>query len=230
MELIIPELLVVCGPSGSGKSTLIAQLSSDSLQPTVRSQLPRLSSSWPEVPAQKFVRFLENRDTADRSNVTLHYDLNKAVRNGINNYADEPAAQRILCATTITIVKIKPSPERLWSQFAHRCFGGATFEETKNIVLSGANLTSAAKLLELYSQPAWLETRWRLWDDFLQIIAGQRRIERQIVVEPIGDIYKEGEYSWRLVDIKGASSASSSLHWRTRLARYWSRRTGRASA
>ncbi|MEM7191708.1 MAG: hypothetical protein AAF405_02365, partial [Pseudomonadota bacterium] len=89
----------------------------------------------------RFIQFLQNSDETSHSRAILHYDLNHAVRTGFDNYADEPAAQAILLFETATIVKIMPTPARLWAQYAHRVFGGQTLKET---TLNVVHLTNTA--------------------------------------------------------------------------------------
>lgn len=196
-------MLVVCGPSGAGKSTFLKQLASDLLQEHLRSQLPLGSERWQQIPAFKSEYFVEAREASDRSNVSLHYDLNNLTRYGGSGYADEPTAGIIGYAKSITIVAIKPSHDRLKAQLAFRCFGGSSTEETRALMLDKADssneLRDKSYFLECYEQPGWLDAQSDLWDDYVGQLRHEGRLVKVITVTPTGALYAPSEYSWSLL-------------------------------
>jgi len=192
----IPRMLVVAGPSGAGKTTFLSHLASGALSPDIRSDLPDGSEDWPQVAARSLDNYLRTSSSTDASAISLHYDLNNAVRFAASTFAEEPTGQKLLHAPEVVVVTIEASPERLIAQLAHGLQSRPQQQRAQDNVA----------FLESYAEPGWLEAQSRSWRDFLDQLAQSGRLTRKIFTVPVGNIDSEHDKEWDFAEGEAYSS------------------------
>lgn len=117
----IRHLLIVTGASGAGKSTFLRALASGNMQADIRAMLPPHAETWTQRSAGESVSWLA--ETAELHNheaipgVVLHYDMLRGLKKG--DYHLDPALRLFHQADVVTIVNLRPPPERLARQLAY---------------------------------------------------------------------------------------------------------------
>lgn len=140
----IRHLVVVTGASGAGKSTFLKVLASGKMQAEVKAMLPLRAETWIQYAAGQHQRWLpelaklDARDTIP--GLVLHYDIRRGLKTG--GYQFDPSLRLLQFADAVTVVHLKPPPERLASQLTY-C---ETVERPKPAVL-GKLIWRAANLI-----------------------------------------------------------------------------------
>ncbi len=129
MELYIDHLVIITGPTSSGKSTLIKSLAAGKLDDDTRRIFPEDISSWPSVPAMKYITSeYAKKMNATRENplpgMVLHYDFLRPFKKILNGYHEDNIDFMINRSNRITVYIIKPEPEVLLSQLTRGELGG----------------------------------------------------------------------------------------------------------
>jgi len=206
------HLLLIAGPSGSGKSTFIAMLFASRLPPEVRQLLPAGAERWPKTSADRSKRGL--RAVSALENVILHYDIAGPARRR-ESYAKDPVLAGLASARQVTVVEIRPPPDRLVNQFRSRSAAAEARwswwrKRWRRSVLQpllrvAGPLRRKSKPV-LYLEPGWLEACYARWDAFIGETLTARDGAMLIRVEPRPGA--DGSPSFRLIENKQIKPAA----------------------
>jgi hypothetical protein len=198
------HLLLIVGPSGSGKSTFIAMLLASRLPPDVRQLLPAGAERWPKTSADRSKRGL--RAVSALENVILHYDIAGPARRR-ESYARDPVLAGLASARQVTVVEIRPPPDRLVNQFRSRSAAAEARwswwrKRWRHSVLQpllrvAGPLRRKSKPV-LYLEPGWLEACYARWDAFIGETLTARDGAVLIRIEPRPGA--DGSPSFRLIE------------------------------
>ena len=115
------ELLVVAGLSGSGKSVFVSQLASRQLPAHILAELPPGAEDWQQFSRQELMDLLAGSDQITPGLIfqctigSPHHTRKFALRAN-----DERSVHLFDWASSITIVHVKPTAERLLDQISQR--------------------------------------------------------------------------------------------------------------
>jgi hypothetical protein len=209
------HLLLIAGPSGGGKSTFIAMLLASRLPPEVRQLLPPGAERWPKTSADRSKRGL--RAVGALENVILHYDIAGPARRR-ESYAKDPVLAGLASARQVTVVEIRPPPDRLVNQFRSRSAAAEArwswWRKRWRRSVPQALLHVVGPLLRnkvpskpvLYGQPGWLEECYARWDAFIGETLAARDGAMLIRVEPRPGA--DGSPSFRVIENKEIKPAA----------------------
>jgi energy-coupling factor transporter ATP-binding protein EcfA2 len=206
------HLLLIVGPSGSGKSTFIAMLLASRLPPDVRQLLPAGAERWPKTSADRSKRGL--RAVSALENVILHYDIAGPARRR-ESYARDPVLAGLASARQVTVVEIRPPPDRLVNQFRSRSAAAEARwswwrkrwrRSVLQPLLRVAGPLRRKSKPALYLEPGWLEACYARWDAFIGETLTARDGAVLIRVEPRPGA--DGSPSFRLIESKEINPAA----------------------
>jgi hypothetical protein len=175
----------------------------------VRRLLPAGVERWPQSGTDRSKRGL--RSLMEREQVVLHYDIAAPARRQ-ESYARDPVLAGLASARQVTIVEVRPAPDRLVEQIQSRSAAReAQLTWWKKLWRRSAlrSLLQLRKQLRrknfpskplLYQQPGWVEACYAGWDAFATEALAARDGALLIRVEPKPG--PDGSPSFRLVESK----------------------------
>jgi hypothetical protein len=165
--LAIAHILWVCGPGAAGKSSFLRQLAAGQLPAQIIDRLPAGSETWPQLKA-KDLHFADYATLPPR--FAVHYSLTQALRH-FSRFENDPLLQIFNLANDITVVHIKPSEDRIVSQWLHRRNWKrqrtARQSSIRTALRAAMSLrldrsrTRVARTMAVYSAPAFCEEAWQ---------------------------------------------------------------------
>jgi hypothetical protein len=141
------HLLIVAGPSGAGKSSFLKELRAGRMAPDIHRALPPGVETWPLVHCnrpEQWQPFLADATVAaSMAGLAVHYDIRLKWQRLRQQLAQDPFWDGIRRCDGITLVNIRPSPQRLLHQWTRDRLGAHPW------TIHARNLRAAAAALLL---------------------------------------------------------------------------------
>jgi hypothetical protein len=200
----LAHLLLVAGARGAGKTTFIQAVQSGRTDPAILACLPRNTAHWPTIEAWQHTSWIPRITTTDEKRIPrliLHCDLVTMKDASVGRALDV-----VKLARKVTAVNVRPDIARLAVQFSARTSGQVASIAIGERVLNTGPADQAGQVryaeqmrrtvLELYSEPNWVEQLYAEWNaDLIRTATGA--LLRLVEVQPLepGPL---GEFRWAL--------------------------------
>jgi hypothetical protein len=187
----------------------MAMLAASRLPPEVRRLLPDGAERWPQTGTDRSRRGL--RSLMERERVVLHYDIAAPARRQ-ESYAQDPVLAGIASARQVTVVEVRPPPDRLVEQIQSRSEAREAQRGWSSRAWRRSALRSFLQLRKrlrrknfpskplLYQQPGWVEACYGRWDAFTAQALAARDGAVLIRLEPTPG--PDGSPSFRQIESK----------------------------
>lgn len=215
----IGHLLIVSGPSASGKSAFLRELSLGRLPREIAEALPADAATWPRTNGDRLSGGLLRRLLArERSpeGLVLHYDFMRVFETLIADYSEDPALSVLGEAERVTVVVLRPDPERLVAQMERK--SAAPMERRRFarrvrrvlrrlqnparqfVYASGSAPARHSRLSALYKTQGFVDAWYERWAAFLSRRKPELVRLTVVVVAPAGGTGCAAEF--RLVETR----------------------------
>lgn len=162
----IKHALIVAGPSGAGKTAFLRALTDGRLPPQIRAHLPANAETWRNICSitqQQDWKALIANGAPPVAGVALHYDMTSMWFRHRPDFGRDPVWQILDHCDAVTLVTIRPSPERLLEQWCHAHLGNQTGWDILWKKLRAAGPAFTVKLIRMLRKPVGSDVpqRWR---------------------------------------------------------------------